>query len=86
MSTTSTIGFGHDTVITAPALPLATRLLRRLGRMTHAMSVRRQRNALLALDDRMLSDIGIGRAEAYREASRAVYDLPDERPVQRRRA
>lgn len=37
---------------------------------------RRQRLQLLALDDRMLSDIGISRADAYREASRAYADLP----------
>lgn len=34
----------------------------------------RQRRALLELDDRLLSDIGIGRAEAEREAVRPFWD------------
>jgi uncharacterized protein YjiS (DUF1127 family) len=33
----------------------------------------RQRRALLALDDRMLKDIGITRADAEREASRPFW-------------
>ncbi len=33
----------------------------------------RQRRALLALDDRLLSDIGIGRAEAGKEARRPFW-------------
>ena len=33
----------------------------------------RQRRALLALSERMLKDIGISRAEAEREASRAFW-------------
>lgn len=33
----------------------------------------RQRRALLALDDRLLRDIGVGRAEAEEEARRAFW-------------
>ena len=40
------------------------------------MTLSRQRLQLLALDDRMLADIGISRADAYREATRAYVDLP----------
>lgn len=41
-----------------------------------AMAARRQRLQLLALDDRMLADIGISRADAYREAARSTFDVP----------
>ncbi len=41
-----------------------------------AMAARRQRLQLLALDDRMLADIGISRADAYRESSRSTFDVP----------
>lgn len=36
---------------------------------------RRQRIQLLSLDDRMLADIGISRADAYREAARSPFDV-----------
>lgn len=39
--------------------------------------VRRQRRALLSLDDRMLSDIGMSRVDAWREGTRRLDDLPD---------
>jgi uncharacterized protein YjiS (DUF1127 family) len=40
--------------------------------------IARQRRALLTLDDRMLKDIGITRAEAEREASRPSWrDVTD---------
>jgi uncharacterized protein YjiS (DUF1127 family) len=41
-----------------------------------AMRTRRERRALLALDDRMLSDIGLSRSQAYREATKSITDLP----------
>jgi uncharacterized protein YjiS (DUF1127 family) len=41
-----------------------------------ALIVRRQRRALMALDDRMLADIGLSRSQAYGEASRPLTDLP----------
>ncbi len=40
-----------------------------------ALVARRQRNQLLSLDDRMLADIGISRADAYREAARSPFDI-----------
>jgi uncharacterized protein YjiS (DUF1127 family) len=40
------------------------------------MTVARERRQLMQLDDRMLRDIGIGRSEAYAEASRSFGDLP----------
>jgi uncharacterized protein YjiS (DUF1127 family) len=41
--------------------------------------VSRQRRALLGLDDRMLRDIGISRADAEREAGRPFWDDSAER-------
>ena len=40
------------------------------------LAVWRQRRALARLDDKMLKDIGISRAEATREAQRPIWDLP----------
>lgn len=44
-----------------------------------ALVARRQRLQLLSLDDRMLSDIGISRADAYREATRSPFDIAGSR-------
>ena len=45
-------------------------------RMQAALVTRRQRRALLALDDRMLADIGLSRSQAYGEATRPMFELP----------
>ena len=47
-----------------------------LSRVADALAIRRQRRALLALDDRMLADVGLSRADAYREAHRPFLDMP----------
>lgn len=47
-----------------------------------ALRVAEGRRALAAMDDRMLADIGLSRAEALAEASRAPWDLA---PSARRR-
>lgn len=48
--------------------------LLRLSELLDAWSERyRQRRALLALGDHMLKDIGIGRAEAYREGRKPFW-------------
>jgi uncharacterized protein YjiS (DUF1127 family) len=49
------------------------RLLRLLSGLT---GVARSRRRLTELDDRMLRDIGVSRAEADREADRAAWDVP----------
>ena len=54
-------------------VPLAERLLAMLE--TH-----RQRRALLALDDRLLRDIGLSRADAEHEAVRSFWDVPGRWP------
>lgn len=47
-----------------------------LGWLTRALAVRRQREALAALDDRALRDLGIDRQTAWNEANRPFWDLP----------
>lgn len=44
-----------------------------LGRLLRWHELARQRRALLALNERMLKDIGITRAEALREAHRPFW-------------
>jgi len=44
-----------------------------LARLLRWYELARQRRALLALNDHMLKDIGISRAEAEREASRPFW-------------
>lgn len=57
----------------ALTLPRAARpLLPGLGAMHRAFVTRRQ---LAEMDDRMLRDIGISRADALREAERRPWDL-----------
>lgn len=47
-----------------------------LARVMALAGLRRQRLALGRLDDHMLRDIGVSRAEARREAERPVWDAP----------
>ncbi|MEO8242582.1 MAG: DUF1127 domain-containing protein [bacterium] len=47
-----------------------------LRRLTAALALRRERRALLALDDHMLSDVGLTREEAVSEAKRLSWDAP----------
>jgi uncharacterized protein YjiS (DUF1127 family) len=57
-----------------------TRLPRRTGflmRFRHAIALRRQRRALLVLDDHLLSDIGLTRTEAEAAARLPFWDAPD---------
>lgn len=63
-----------------PVPPAAARVPTvRLGRWWAWVALARRtaegRRALAAMDDRMLADLGLGRAEALREASRAPWDL-----------
>lgn len=45
-----------------------------IQRLLRWQELRRQRRELLRLDDRMLSDLGISRADAWREAHRPFWD------------
>lgn len=52
-------------------------LLRRLwAGFDRAARLRAQRGALAALDDRMLADIGLSRAQALAECDRPAWDAP----------
>ena len=47
-----------------------------LSRFTQARTVARQRKVLANLEDHILDDIGISRAQATREAARPAWDVP----------
>jgi uncharacterized protein YjiS (DUF1127 family) len=77
---------GEEIEMQLRALPAGrNRIAARLGRMIQDLAtmtfarllfwheLARQRRALLALNDRMLKDIGISRAEAEHEANRAFW-------------
>jgi len=55
--------------------PLAGRT-RLLPWLTHALARRRQRAHLLRLDDHLLRDIGLTRADVLDEAARPFWDVP----------
>jgi uncharacterized protein YjiS (DUF1127 family) len=58
---------------TENAAPTCTR--RRIPSLRDMIQAFRTRRMLATLDDRMLSDIGVGRAEASYEAGRRPWDL-----------
>ncbi len=72
----------HD----SPRPSLASRIRDSLTDLIRAQEVRyqihRERRLLATLDDRILKDIGITRADADFEASRAYTDVPEERQPQ----
>ena len=47
-----------------------------LARIGAALALWQQRRRLAALDDRMLDDLGLTRAEATAEAARPLWDAP----------
>jgi uncharacterized protein YjiS (DUF1127 family) len=63
-----------------PAIGLARSLRNAGARLVLALLQRhelaQQRRRLLALDDRMLKDIGITRADAIHEGTRRFWDVP----------
>jgi len=56
-----------------PAIPWRASLRRMLARAKRFAELRRQRLALLELDDRLLADIGISRADARAEGHRPFW-------------
>ncbi len=58
------------------ALPQARRLARPRDLLRRWASLHRERRALAALDDRLLDDVGITRAQADREAGRPAWNAP----------
>ena len=63
-----------------PMRSVAEILLKAAVWLVHALlrwqELAQQRRRLLALDDRMLKDIGMTRAEAMREGTRPFWDAP----------
>jgi uncharacterized protein YjiS (DUF1127 family) len=54
-------------------------LARFFRRLAVAFAVSRERRALAALSDETLKDIGLSRADTYRESTRSFWDLPADR-------
>lgn len=46
------------------------------SRLSAALAVHRQRQALAALDDHVLRDLGLSRDAALAEANRPLWDVP----------
>lgn len=66
-----------------PARPeRAETLAQRFGRFVSyiliCLDVARQRRRLRAFDENALRDIGVSRADAYQEANRSFWDIPDD--------
>ncbi|MEV8466557.1 DUF1127 domain-containing protein [Fluviibacterium sp. DFM31] len=57
-------------------LPRQPRRLSLRGLVHAIAAAHRQRRALQQLDDRMLADVGITRAQAEKEADRLIWDAP----------
>jgi uncharacterized protein YjiS (DUF1127 family) len=72
MTTRSLLASSIDRIATSPGISW-------LGRLRRCVQAIRSRRHLAELDDRLLSDIGISRAEALEEASRAPWDLTPRR-------
>jgi len=51
-------------------------VVRGFDRLLTWFEVARQRRQLATFDDRMLSDIGVGRADAWHEVHRHFWDVP----------
>lgn len=64
------------TVNASPLAEFARGALRFAALFLSALDVARQRRRLLALDERMLKDIGLSRSDAEREARRGFWDIP----------
>ncbi|MCL4767975.1 MAG: DUF1127 domain-containing protein [Hyphomicrobiaceae bacterium] len=62
-----------------PAATGMGQLLQIVRRLPVAYRTYGERRALLALSDHTLKDIGLSRADAYREASRPWWQVPDNR-------
>ncbi len=56
------------------ALPVQQMLNAAAGQLARWIDPHRQRRALLALEDHLLKDVGLGRADAYREGSKHFWE------------
>jgi uncharacterized protein YjiS (DUF1127 family) len=73
-----------DNILTSHSA-LGIRPTQLLGRLLALMALRRSRRGLEHLDDYLLRDIGLTRAEALRESARPVWNAPDHWRLQDRR-
>lgn len=64
----------HNTALHSNCQPRPRSLMCNLA---HMITVAHQRRQLLALDDHLLNDIGVTRAQALEEARQSVWDAPD---------
>jgi uncharacterized protein YjiS (DUF1127 family) len=62
-----------------PIADFVRQVVARIAYLHTVLTLARERRALMQLDDRMLKDIGIGRGEAYREASKPFGDVSTRR-------
>ncbi len=60
-----------------PAVATSARRKPLLHRLFAALALGRSRRRLGELDDHMLRDLGLTRAEARREADRSIWDAPE---------
>lgn len=58
---------------------LLSGLARLLRRIPVAFKIGAERRMLMSMSDRTLKDIGLSRSDAYREASRPWWRIPDNR-------
>jgi len=64
----------HQTALLATCRPESRSVV---GSIRHMIAVARQRRQLRALDDHLLEDIGISRAQALEESRQAAWNSPD---------
>jgi uncharacterized protein YjiS (DUF1127 family) len=65
---------GPQAILRSLAIVAVRQTIRALAMLLYWHDVSRERRALLELDDRMLRDIGITRADAEQEAGRPFWD------------
>ena len=66
----------HPTALTRRTTPQPRSRLPFLARLLRILALARSRRTLAQLDDHLLGDIGLCRAEAEAEASRPLWDAP----------
>ncbi|MCK0142696.1 DUF1127 domain-containing protein [Aliiroseovarius sp. F20344] len=64
------------TAVTCTNAPIAKRSFSPLTWVANMLETRRERQALAELDAYRLEDIGLTEAEAHREATRPLWDVP----------
>ncbi|MDG1458839.1 MAG: DUF1127 domain-containing protein [Pseudoprimorskyibacter sp.] len=67
------MAYAHSITLTRPLTPQVSLW----SVLTKAHAIFRQRHQLRKLDDRLLADIGVTRAEALQEVERAPWDILD---------